>query len=289
MLRERLNQLADSFDLSHLSPDPLELVRSYDDPLDQEVVGLLSAAFAYGRAEIVVRNVGALLDQMAPSPWSYLTEEFVRAEARERFRGFSHRFHKTDDLLSLLSAVSTTLRSYGSLGALFAVVHEPKNIARSLSRFVDEITSATDDPRPSLRYLLSSPEDGSACKRMNLYLRWMVRRTSPDLGLWTFVDPADLIVPLDTHVHRISRFLGLHRRNAADWKTASLLTAKLATFDPADPVRYDFAICRLGILDRCSIKRSVVNCRRCLLNDVCGIAKRLGAAPLSLGGSSAIP
>jgi uncharacterized protein (TIGR02757 family) len=109
---------------------------------------------------------------------------------------------------------------------------------------------------------------------MNLYLRWMVRRTSPDLGLWRFVDPAKLVVPLDTHVHRIARFLGLSRRKTADWKTARALTDRLAVFDPADPVRYDFALCRLGILDLCSRRRRKEQCDVCLLRDVCRFPMR---------------
>ncbi|MGH3522476.1 MAG: DUF2400 family protein, partial [Mycobacterium sp.] len=117
--------------------------------------------------------------------------------------------------------------------------------------------------------LLTSPADGSACKRLNLFLRWMVRRTSPDLGLWTFVDPAKLVMPLDTHIHRIATFLGLGRRKSADWKAARAITDRLATFNPEDPVRYDFALCRLGILDLCSRRRRKENCDVCLLRDVC--------------------
>jgi uncharacterized protein (TIGR02757 family) len=120
-----------------------------------------------------------------------------------------------------------------------------------------------------LRYLLTSPKDGSACKRMNLFLRWMVRRTPPDLGIWDFVDPAKLVVPLDTHVHRIANFLGLSSRKTPDWKTARAITDHLAKFNRADPIRYDFAICRLGILDLCSRKRRKANCDVCLLRDAC--------------------
>lgn len=121
----------------------------------------------------------------------------------------------------------------------------------------------------ALRYLLTSPEDASACKRMNLYLRWMVRRTSPDLGLWTFVSPAKLVMPVDTHIHRIATFLGLNDRRSADWKAARGITDRLAVFDPADPVRYDFALCRLGILDLCSRQKRKENCDVCLLRDAC--------------------
>ena len=104
---------------------------------------------------------------------------------------------------------------------------------------------------------------------MNLFLRWMVRRTSPDLGIWTFVDPAKLLMPVDTHIHRIATFLGLNTRKSADWKAARQITDALARFDPADPVRYDFALCRLGILDLCSRKRRKENCDVCLLRDAC--------------------
>jgi uncharacterized protein (TIGR02757 family) len=117
--------------------------------------------------------------------------------------------------------------------------------------------------------LLTSPKDGSACKRMNLFLRWMVRRTPPDLGIWDFVDPARLVVPLDTHVHRIATFLGLSDRKTPDWKAARAITDRFAKFDRADPIRYDFAVCRLGILDLCSRKRRKENCDVCLLRDVC--------------------
>ena len=125
------------------------------------------------------------------------------------------------------------------------------------------------DASTALHYLLSSPADGSACKRMNLFLRWMVRRTPPDLGLWTFVDPAKLVIPLDTHVHRIATFLGLNDRKTPDWKAARAITDRLSKFDTADPIRYDFAICRLGILDLCSRRRRKENCDVCLLRDVC--------------------
>jgi uncharacterized protein (TIGR02757 family) len=166
------------------------------------------------------------------------------------------------------------VQTYGSLGELFRECYDDRDndIGPSLARFVDVILSRVDGEgsgRGSLQYLLTSPNDGSACKRMNLFLRWMVRRTAPDLGLWDFVDPAKLVVPLDTHVHRIATFLGLTRRKSADWRTARAVTDRLAKFDPTDPVRYDFAICRLGILDLCSRKRRKENCDVCLLRDVC--------------------
>ena len=269
LLRERLDALVATFDISTIAPDPLQLVLRYDDPRDQEVAGLLAAAFAYGRAEVVVANVGTVLARMTPSPYAYVAA-FNRADAIRRFAGFSHRFHKTRDLVDLLERVANAVQEHRTLGELFRLCYDDgdEDIGPSLARFVDTILGRAESP-PYVRYLLTSPADGSACKRMNLFLRWMVRRTSPDLGIWTFVDPAKLVMPLDTHIHRIATFLGLNDRRTPDWKAARAVTDRLAAFDRSDPVRYDFALCRLGILDLCSRRRRKENCDVCLLRDVC--------------------
>jgi uncharacterized protein (TIGR02757 family) len=275
VLRERLDLLVATFDISTLSPDPLELARRYDAPLDQELAGLLAAAFAYGRADVIVRNIGAMLARMGASPNAYLRDTFTRAEAARRFKGFTHRFHKAPELIALLERLARIIRTEGALGALFRDCYDGRDadIGPTLARFVGRIISAVPPASPaeqkSLEYLLTSPNGGSACKRMNLYLRWMIRRTSPDLGLWTFADPAKLVIPVDTHIHRIATFLGLNRRQTADWKAARAITDRLARFDAADPVRYDFALCRLGILDLCSRKKRKANCDVCLLRDAC--------------------
>jgi len=303
VLRDRLDALVATFDVSTITPDPLELVLRYSDPRDQEVAGLIAAAFAYGRADIIVANIGAVLDRMQPSPFAYLAD-FNRERAFADFAGFAHRFHKTPDLVDLLARIASAIAEHGSLGELFRRCYDERDedIGPSLTRFVEALLtchpersegpgraggaknfgSRTTHPSRSLpfanaqgrddrglRYLLTSPKDGSACKRMNLFLRWMVRRTPPDLGIWDFVDPAKLVVPLDTHVHRIATFLGISDRKTPDWKAARAITDRFAKFDRADPVRYDFAVCRLGILDLCSRKRRKENCDVCLLRDVC--------------------
>lgn len=271
-LRDRLESLVATLDISTISPDPLELVRRYDDSLDQEIAGLIAASFAYGRADIIVKSGTWILDRMGSSPHAYLAEMLDVREAHRRFHGFSHRFHKTPDLVALLTRIAAVIRVYGSLGALFRALHKPgdADIGPSLTRFVEAIIQSVDRPRTrSLPYLLASPADGSACKRMNLFLRWMVRREPPDLGLWTFVDPRQLVMPVDTHVHRITTFLGLNDRKSADWKTARMITERLRRFHASDPIRYDFAICRLGVLDLCSRRQRRELCDVCLLNDVC--------------------
>ena len=268
VLKERLDALAAAFDISTIEPDPLQLVLRYDEPRDQEVAGLIAAAFAYGRAEIIVANIGAVLAKMTPSPFRYL-QTFDAREATRRFAGFAHRFHKTPDLVAFLGCLARAIREHGSLGGLFRTCYdgEDEDIRESIARFTKTLRGHR--PPATINYLLTSPDDGSACKRMNLFLRWMVRRTPPDLGIWTFVDPAKLLMPVDTHVHRIATFLGLNDRKSADWKAARAMTDRLSQFDAADPVRYDFALCRLGILDLCSRRQRKENCDVCLLRDVC--------------------
>ncbi|HEY2829344.1 MAG TPA: TIGR02757 family protein, partial [Thermoanaerobaculia bacterium] len=270
------------------------------------IAGLIAAAFAYGRASIVVANAGTVLARMKPSPYEYLVK-FDRAEATARFAGFAHRFQKTRELVDLLERMALVIHEHGSIGDAFRACYDERDadIGPALTRFVTLVVDARPSPgaeehsslslgrgwpegpgegrasrakrakdardaaKKALEYLLPSPARGSACKRMNLFLRWMVRRTSPDLGIWTFVDPAKLLMPVDTHIHRIATFLGLNTRKSADWKAARQITDALAHFDPADPVRYDFALCRLGILDLCSRKRRKENCDVCLLRDAC--------------------
>jgi uncharacterized protein (TIGR02757 family) len=270
VLRARLDALVTTFDISTIEPDPLQVVHRFSHPRDQEIAGLIAAAFAYGRASIVVANAGTVLARMKPSPYEYLVK-FDRGEAMARFAGFAHRFQKTRELVELLERMAFVIRDHGSIGEAFRACYDARDadIGPSLTRFIDLATGHQPPATKSLQYLLSSPAHGSACKRMNLFLRWMVRRTSPDLGIWTFVDPAKLLMPVDTHIHRIATFLGLNTRKSADWKAARQITDALARFDAADPVRYDFALCRLGILDLCSRKRRKENCDVCLLRDAC--------------------
>ncbi|HEX7190559.1 MAG TPA: TIGR02757 family protein [Thermoanaerobaculia bacterium] len=269
-MRARLDALVATFDISTIEPDPLQIVHRFSKPRDQEIAGLIAAAFAYGRASIVVANAGTVLARMKPSPYEYLVK-FDRVEAENRFAGFAHRFQKTRELVDLLEKMAAVIRQYGSLGEAFRACYDERDadIGPALTRFVALVVDARALTTKALEYLLPSPARGSACKRMNLFLRWMVRRTSPDIGIWTFVDPAKLLMPVDTHIHRIATFLGLNTRKSADWKAARQLTDALARFDPADPVRYDFALCRLGILDLCSRKRRKENCDVCLLRDAC--------------------
>jgi len=265
-------------------PDPLEVLYDYPDPLDREVVGLVAASLAYGRVKGILNSVHAVLARM-PAPRRFVTET-PPEQIRAAFAGFKHRFATGDQLAALLIGAGRLIARHGSLGAAFAAACKPadETVIPALSAFVAELidlskTDATalaperrrlsrspgrpkgalgpDAPptEPPKRgdsggigeHLLPRPERGSACKRLNLWLRWMVRRDAVDPGGWTGVSPAQLIVPLDVHMHRICRALGLTQRNAADLRTAVEITDAFRRFAPDDPVRYDFALTRLGI------------------------------------------
>lgn len=255
-LFNQLETLYQTFDLSMLSPDPLEVVRRFPDPADQETAGLIAAVLAYGRAERIVYAVEYLLDLMNYAPYSFIYHFDVERDAK-RFDPFVYRFSRGRDIVALLTLMQQALHSYGSLGDLFTAGYRTSdsNTGPALIRFVETLLdypcalySDGRIPRKAgVRYFLPSPRAGSACKRLNLYLRWMVRHDSIDLGHWQTISPAKLIMPIDTHVARISRKLGLSKRRQADWKMAEEVTKALSIYDPDDPVKYDFALCHWGM------------------------------------------
>ncbi len=241
--------------LEHLDPDPLAFLHRYERPADIEIAGLVAALLAFGRVEQIHASVERVLEVLGPRP-SEGVRRIGPADARRALRGFVHRWCRGDDLAALLASVRGALEARGSLEALFLEGYAPGRpdaVRAALSCFARSLRAGAPrgaSRRRGFRFLLPAPEEGSACKRLNLYLRWMARRDDPlDRGVWRSVSPADLIVPLDTHVARIARATGLSTRRTADWKMAEEVTASLRRHDPADPTRFDFALCRAGMLE----------------------------------------
>jgi uncharacterized protein (TIGR02757 family) len=177
-------------------------------------------------------------------------------------------------MAALSWALSRALGRYGSLQELFVkgMDESDANIRRALARFVGRLRAVDLAPLKHgkfYRHLLPSPVDGSACKRLNLFLRWMVRRKLPDLGVWTLVEPSKLIFPLDTHVARICRNLGITQRHTPNWQMAEEITQEFRKLDPGDPVRYDYAVSRLGILGDCPSVPEAAVCVSCRLHAIC--------------------
>lgn len=263
--------------LSHRDPaalmrgDPVELPHRYSDPRDVEVAALLCAALAYGRVDLFKPRLAALLERLGPSP-AEVARNSSPEELLRRAAGFSYRMTGPRDVAALLRGAGAMLRAHGSLGRCFGKHFLACGSLRlALGAFVDELLSVVPKPTRRLKHLLPHPARGSACKRMNLFLRWMVRGPDGvDFGLWRDQVPASaLLVPLDTHVHRIGRFVGLTRRRDLSWKTAEEVTRKLRSLDAGDPVRYDFALSHLGISGSCASRKDQRRCAGCPLKPVC--------------------
>lgn len=273
-LRRILDPFVDRFDAERrIENDPVELVRRYEDPADQEIAGLLASSFAYGQVGVFKPRVRRLLDQMGPSPRAFL-EAFEPRRDAPALGWFAYRFHGAGDLGVLLGGAQAIVREEGSLGRyLGEELRRRGNLREALAAFAGRLRGAAApgfEPPRALDHLLPDPLRGSASKRLLLYLRWMARRDAVDLGAWEdWVPRRALVVPLDTHLFRMARLLGLTRRRDASWRTAEEITASLARLDPEDPVRYDFVLCHIGMSGLCPLRRERARCLACPLRDEC--------------------
>ncbi|WP_437715445.1 TIGR02757 family protein [Sorangium sp. So ce448] len=251
--------------------DPVSFVHRYTDPADQELVALIAASLAFGNVKALHAKIGEALDRLGPE--IALTADDARAVSA-RLRGFRHRIYRDRDLVGLIVGARRVQRASGSLGAAFAAeLSRTGDLRQALGAWVRAIRRAGGlDRRPDDRgaaHILPDPEKGSAAKRLMLLLRWMIRPADGvDLGLWP-VPPSALLIPVDTHIEKLGYNIGLTDRRGATWKTAEEITATLRGFDPADPVKYDFALCHLGMLQQCPSRRDPVRCQGCGVKPVC--------------------
>jgi len=279
-LKTRLDILCKTFGKAYLTTDPLLFVHRYKTGPEREIVGLITSSLAYGRVDGIKRSVEAVLAEMGSSPYDF-TMQFDPRKDKERFAGIIHRFNKAEDVRCLIYFIRQMIEESGSISGFFMKGYskDTLDIKDGLLAFVKGALSLDTagvygrqrlPQSAGVRFFFPSPSDSSPCKRLNLYLRWMVRRKDGlDLGIWKGISPAKLIIPLDTHIARISRNIGLTSRKSPDWKMAAEITASLRQFDSQDPVKYDFAICRLGIIDACPKRRDADKCGACMIKDVC--------------------
>jgi uncharacterized protein (TIGR02757 family) len=255
--------------------DPVGFAHGYTRAEDQELVALVCACTAFGNVKAIRSKLGDLLARLGPSP-AHAAEDL--ASLRRALRGWKHRVFQGDDIARLLAGGRAIQREHGSLGALFAAELNRRGTLRdALAAWCDAVRSAGGldrrTPRRGPAHLLPDPRGPSGSKRLLLFLRWMVRGPDGvDLGLWRGyegVDPARLLVPVDVHIHRLSRNVGLTRRADLSWKTTVEITAALARLDPSDPVGYDFSLCHMGMLQGCPSRRDVEACQGCGVKPVC--------------------
>jgi uncharacterized protein (TIGR02757 family) len=239
-LREKLDNLYARYNQrAFVDPDPLLFLYGYPDLRDREIVGLIASCLAYGRVEMIMKTVGAVLKELGPSPYGFLMETDAEKVGRI-FKGFKYRFAADVHLAALLTGVQGIMRDYGSLAACFAAGQGEER--RGLNSIYQAVSRAGN-----VGHLLADPKKTSACKRSRLFLRWMVREDAVDPGGWDDVSPDCLVYPIDTHMFKIGSMLGFTRRKSADKQCAVEITKGFKKINPGDPVKYDFALTRFGI------------------------------------------
>ena len=273
LLKTPLDRLYGEFNYPDSATDPIHIVRRFERPDDREIVGFCAAGLAFGRVASVIQSIERLLAVMGPSPAAYV-RAFDTSQARD-FSGLGHRWIRSADLVALIRILHGMLHQSGSIERFFTQGFEPgaTDVGAALDSFSSRAMGLVPPQRrskssPGVCYFFPRPSAGSACKRLNLFLRWMVRRDELDLGVWTAIPPAALVVPLDTHVIRVGRCLGLTRYTSPGWAMAREITDSLRALDPRDPVKYDFSICHLGMMNACGFNRSQKD-SQCPLRGVC--------------------
>ena len=229
----------------YVDPDPLMFLYEYDNPADREIAALIASSLAYGRVRQILQSIRKVLAVMGQSPFSFAAEGSER-QFHRFFADFRHRFTTGEDIALLMCGVKKALGTHGSLQQTFLSHYSDSDetLLPALTGFSHELCCFFPE---HASYLLPSPEKGSACKRANLMLRWLVRTDEVDPGGWDRVPKSKLLIPLDTHMFRIAEELGLCSRSSANLNAALETTRAFAGFAPEDPVKYDFALTRFGI------------------------------------------
>jgi len=233
-------------------PDPLQFACRYSARADMEIAALLAAVLAYGRVPQIEKSLNNLFGRMGKSPYEFVLN-FGKTD-RQNLQDLKHRFTTGSDICDLLELLKDALEKHGSIEKHFLSFYNKteKNIIPALSNFCESLLKTYAArcgtvPGRGLKYLLAGPAAGGAAKRLNLFLRWMARDDQVDLGLWKSIDKAKLIVPMDVHMFRMSGILGFCHRKNISLKTAVEVTENFARIEPDDPVKYDFALCRIGM------------------------------------------
>jgi uncharacterized protein (TIGR02757 family) len=275
-LRDPLERLYRSFDHVTSATDPVHIVRRYTARDDREVVGFCAAGLAFGRVASVLQSIESLLKVMGRRPAEFV-RRFDPVRDGPALAPLVHRWIRGRDLAALILILQRMLAEAGSIEKFFLAGDYPSavDVSPGLDSFSIRALKTDLRPaygrlpkRPGVCYFFPRPSAGSACKRLNLFMRWMVRKDEIDLGVWRNVSPARLIVPLDTHVIRVGQCLRLTRYITPGWKMAAEITAALRAIDPEDPVRYDFSLCHLGMMNACGFRRAQKD-SQCPLRGVC--------------------
>ncbi len=229
----------------YLSSDPIGLVHDFRTNLDRELAGFVAATFAFGNVVSMRKRLTELFSILGPNFSSAIFEEDKLERVEHEWQAY--RFYTARDGRRMLSTLARFIDRHSSLSKFYNLACDRANPTIGLAQLRQELHKHCEQPlTPGLKYWIPDASK-SPSKRLHLYLRWMVRRDEIDFGLWDFISPRNLILPLDTHLHKIGLKLQLTNRRSADLKTALQMTDALRRIDPEDPIRYDFALCRLGM------------------------------------------
>ena len=262
-MRASLERLYGDYNREDSASDPIHKVRPFPDDADREIAGFCAAALAFGRVASVLNSIDTLFRIIGPHPASFV-RTFDPTAPHPELRAMVHRWTRGEDIAALLWVLRLMLEQSGSIERFFAegLDADAEDVGAALDHFSTRALGFDVRPaygrrpkRPGVCYFFPRPSAGSACKRLNLYLRWMVRADEVDLGTWTTVSAAQLIVPLDTHVIRLGRCLRLTTYTSPGWRMAADITRALRRLDPDDPVRFDFALCHVGMMGACGFAR----------------------------------
>lgn len=240
-----------NFDKSKISPDPLEFLHRYNNFYDIEISGIISSVFAYGNIKQIMNTLEKLHSFMSGQPFNFISR-YNRKNEIKVFNQLRHRFYTGNDISLFFNALKKIYTKYDSLQSFFMIdqAENEIDIKERISSFSKNIIELMKDRNPvshGIKFMFPDPFKGSACKRMNLFLRWMVRKDELDFGLWKQISPSKLIIPVDTHIASIGKELKLTNQKSVTWKMAEEITENLRKFDPGDPVKYDFALCHIGM------------------------------------------
>jgi uncharacterized protein (TIGR02757 family) len=306
-IKECLENLYEKFEESFLYSDPLGFVHKFDKKRDIEIAGFIAAGFAFGNVSQILKIL-AQIDKIVGHNFYDFTLNFKVEDGFKQFKGIYYRFIKENDFVALFYILSEIIKQYGSIENFFmegyishalnlkeAIVsfteralkladyekiygsHASHTLKQNSSENISKNTAEKSHPelpdksdKFMVSYFFTSPADNSPCKRLNLYLRWMVRNTDNlDFGIWSKISPSQLIMPVDTHIARICTYIGLTDIKNPSFKMALQITENLKKLDYFDPIKYDFAITRLGILDLCTKSKKKDNCEKCSIFNIC--------------------
>jgi uncharacterized protein (TIGR02757 family) len=252
------------------------MVRRFARADDREVVGFIAAALAFGRVQSVLNSIDGMLAVMGASPADFV-RRFDPARDRDCFKHLVHRWTNGADFAALVWILHQMLERSGSIEGFFVegLPGDAVDVSAALQSFSTRALAldvsavyGRKRPKPGVAYFFSRPSSGGACKRLNLFLRWMVREDRVDLGVWKKVKAGQLMVPLDTHIIRVGQCLRLTRLKSPGWRMAADITASLRAIDPVDPIRFDFSICHLGMMNACGFGKKAGD-SQCPLKGAC--------------------